>query len=151
MKEAGKCPHCGAEIARGPGVKQYYCLNCGAALDEKGEGQGQGGGEVKLGERGRGEGTTMKVVRRVGVLSVANIYGLVMVFLGLIYGLVYAFLGFAVEKIGDMEGFGFGLGFFIIIVLPIAYGALGWIFGLIGAALYNWVARLIGGVRIELE
>ena len=35
MKDRGRCPHCGAEIARGTGVKQYYCLNCGAALDEE--------------------------------------------------------------------------------------------------------------------
>jgi hypothetical protein len=43
--------------------------------------------------------------------------------------------------------FGFGA----VIFLPIFYGILGFIFGLIGALLYNGIARLIGGIEIELE
>lgn len=35
MRETGKCPNCGAEIIQATQIKQYYCLNCGAALDEE--------------------------------------------------------------------------------------------------------------------
>ena len=91
----------------------------------------------------------MKVVRRVGVISVANVYGLVMMFIGLILGLVYAFMGCAIEA--ATGGLGLGLGFIGIIVLPIMYGVIGWISGVIVAALYNLVAGWVGGVQIELE
>jgi hypothetical protein len=33
--------------------------------------------------------------------------------------------------------------------MPLFYGILGFVFGLIAALLYNGVARLIGGVEIE--
>jgi len=93
----------------------------------------------------------MRVVRRVSVISVANVYGLVMVCIGLIIGLVYAFLGCAIGAAADMGGVGFGFGLIGIIILPILYGIMGWVSGAIGAALYNLVAGWIGGVQIELE
>jgi hypothetical protein len=43
----------------------------------------------------------------------------------------------------------FGVG--SVVFLPIFYGILGFVFGLIGALFYNGIARLIGGVEIELE
>ncbi|MBV9269502.1 MAG: hypothetical protein JO165_00275 [Candidatus Eremiobacteraeota bacterium] len=39
----------------------------------------------------------------------------------------------------------------ILIVLPIFYGAVGFIAGLITAALYNLVARWTGGIEVTLE
>ena len=35
--------------------------------------------------------------------------------------------------------------------MPIIYGVMGLIFGVIGAALYNLVARWIGGFEVEVE
>jgi hypothetical protein len=40
-----------------------------------------------------------------------------------------------------------GMGIF----MPIIYAVMGFIFGVIGAALYNLVARWIGGFEIEVE
>ena len=40
-----------------------------------------------------------------------------------------------------------GMGIF----MPIIYGVMGLIFGVIGAALYNLVARWIGGFEVEVE
>jgi len=37
------------------------------------------------------------------------------------------------------------------IFLPIIYGVMAFIFGVIGAALYNLVARWIGGLEVEVE
>jgi hypothetical protein len=44
---------------------------------------------------------------------------------------------------------GFSLGFAILI--PIFYGVVGFVFGVIGAALYNLVASWIGGFEVEVE
>jgi hypothetical protein len=40
-----------------------------------------------------------------------------------------------------------GLGIFI----PVIYGVMGFFFGVIGAALYNLIARWIGGFEVEIE
>ena len=37
------------------------------------------------------------------------------------------------------------------IVLPLAYGIMGWISGYIGAWIYNFVAKSLGGVQVEVE
>ena len=46
---------------------------------------------------------------------------------------------------------GVGMGLFMILFVPILYGAMGFIIGLIGALLYNLVAKWVGGIEIELE
>lgn len=38
-----------------------------------------------------------------------------------------------------------------MILLPLLYGLLGFVFGLIAALLYNVVARLVGSLEIEVE
>ena len=41
--------------------------------------------------------------------------------------------------------FGFG------IFMPVFYGVFGFIFGVISAAMYNLIARWIGGIEVEVE
>jgi hypothetical protein len=78
--------------------------------------------------------------------------------IGLIFGIFVALaallgvLGAAAANSGGLAetiGFGIGGGLIGIVVLPIFYGIMGLIVGLISAALYNVVARLVGGIRIE--
>ena len=37
------------------------------------------------------------------------------------------------------------------ILMPVIYGVMGFIGGVIGAAVYNLVARWIGGIELEVE
>lgn len=73
--------------------------------------------------------------------------------LGLAFGMFFALfslLGAAVansESSDAFVGLLFGVG--SVIFLPIFYGILGFVFGLITALLYNGVARLVGGIEIE--
>ncbi len=48
-----------------------------------------------------------------------------------------------------MLGLLFGVG--AVVVMPIVYGLLGFVSALVGAALYNLVARVTGGIELELE
>ena len=97
------------------------------------------------------------VIRRVGVLSVGKMMGALYALLGLIAGAFFALfslLGAAVgmansESSDAFVGLIFGVG--SVIFLPIFYGILGFVFGLITALLYNGVARLIGGIEIDVE
>jgi len=98
-------------------------------------------------------------IRRVSVFSVAKVMGLMYVALGLVIGgLVTCFsvLGIAAVSSlagqtsdGDFVGLLFGVG--SIIVAPIMYGIIGFIFGAIMAFLYNLIAAWFGGIEIELE
>jgi hypothetical protein len=71
--------------------------------------------------------------------------------LGLLYGLMgLIFLPFfllATMLSPGEEGFGVGFA----LALPILYGVLGFIFTAIGCALYNWVARKVGGIELSLD
>jgi hypothetical protein len=46
-----------------------------------------------------------------------------------------------------VAGIMFGMG----ILMPVIYGVMGFIGGVIGAAVYNLVARWIGGIELEVE
>jgi hypothetical protein len=71
--------------------------------------------------------------------------------LGLLYGLMgLIFLPFfLLATMFSPNGAGFGVGF--ALALPILYGLAGFIFTAIGCALYNWVARKVGGIELSMD
>lgn len=97
------------------------------------------------------------VLKRVGVLSAGKVSGVLYGLLGLIFGVIFALFsllgaGIAVTQTGDsavMFGALFGVG--AVIFMPLFYGAMGFIMGVIMAALYNLVAGWVGGVELYLE
>ena len=95
----------------------------------------------------------MKKVKRIKAVSLGKIFGAMYVIMGLIFGGVVAIfmvLGdtfFASEN--NTEGIFFGIG--AIIILPIIYGLLGFVFGVTSGWLYNVVSKWIGGLEIVLE
>lgn len=94
------------------------------------------------------------IVKRVGVASVAKIYGAITATFGLLFGLMFALAsligaGFADSGPEALIGPIFGVG--AIITLPIIYGVMGLIGGAIGALLYNAFAALVGGVELDVE
>lgn len=100
------------------------------------------------------------VIKRFGVFSAAKIYAVVMAGVGLVIGvplgLIMIVFGAAMMSSSGSGGaagggVGIGLGLFYMIGLPIMYGIIGFIFGAIGAAIYNVASRTIGGLEMELE
>lgn len=103
-------------------------------------------------------------IRKFGVLSVAKIYGVMMLIISLIIAIPYGLIIIVFSLIGGigagsqdgaaglaLGGGGVVAGIAIMIVLPIIYGIMGFVFGLIGALVYNILAGLVGGVEIEVE
>ena len=99
------------------------------------------------------------IIRRVGVLSVAKITGIIAAAFGLIAG-VLVFLagslgGAAAAMNRGVEGQGLamvaGMGVLAIVALPVIYGIFGFIGGAIQAFVYNVAARFVGGIRIDTE
>lgn len=101
----------------------------------------------------------MQSVTRIGPLSVAKMLAVTYAFLGLFFGGVislFALMGAAVggaaggdSASGGIAAMLFGVG--AVIILPVVYGCLGFVGGLIMAPLYNLVARVVGGIEIELS
>ncbi len=103
-------------------------------------------------------------IRKLGILSLAKIYAVMMLVMSLLisipYGLfiiIFALIGGA--GAGQTDGFaglavgggGIIIGLLVMIGLPIMYAILGFIVGAIGALIYNIFAGLVGGVEIEVE
>ncbi len=96
------------------------------------------------------------VIRRFRVLSLAKVMGVMYALIGLLLGLffsLFSLLGAAFSSALDQSsgeawlGALFGVG--AVILLPIIYGCIGFVAGLIGSAVYNLVAGMVGGVEIE--
>lgn len=94
------------------------------------------------------------IVKRVGPMSFAKVAGMLYSLLGLCFGAIFsliALVGAAAGPDRGVPGFGVLFGVAAIIVLPIFYGVLGFVFSLIGAGLYNLVAGWVGGVEMDLQ
>ena len=89
-------------------------------------------------------------LRRIGILSVGKVFGILYAILGLLAGAGFSLFAMLGAAIGGEEAFGAIFGVFSIVLFPIVYGLIGAIFGMIGAAIYNVVAGVVGGIEWEL-
>jgi hypothetical protein len=97
------------------------------------------------------------VVRRVGVLSLAKILGVIYGAIGLIVGFffsIFAVLGTTFGQPPDLPQaplIGALLGVGAIVVMPVMYGVMGFLGGLLTGAIYNAVAGVAGGIELEVQ
>ncbi len=95
------------------------------------------------------------VITRVNALSVAKVAAVLYAGLGLIFGAMFSLIGMAFGSAmantegGAFLGTIFGVG--AIIIMPIVYGIIGFIFSFIAASLFNIAAGMTGGVEIETK
>ena len=94
------------------------------------------------------------VLKRIGPFSVAKMAATLYAILGLAIGAVFSLLSMVGLAAGPSEmpaiaGMLFGVG--AVLWLPLFYGAAGFVVALIGAALYNVFANLVGGIELQLE
>ena len=91
------------------------------------------------------------VINRVGPLSSAKVVGLLYAIIGLAMGaiisLVTAAGGFSQAAGSATPLFGIAA----VVFIPLAYGVMGFVATLILAALYNGLAKLVGGIEIDLS
>lgn len=98
------------------------------------------------------------VIKRVSPVSAAKISGVLYAGLGLVIGICFSVFSMLLGSMASQNtelsgtpfvGMIFGAG--AIIIMPIFYGVIGAIGGLIGALLYNLAAGIIGGLEIEAQ
>ena len=96
----------------------------------------------------------MHAIKSVGVLSVAKMMGAMYAIVGLFF-LPFALLMGLVASMAphqqNQNPFGPIFGLIFGIFAPIVYGVLGFIFGALGAFLYNLLARWLGGIEVRVE
>ena len=99
-------------------------------------------------------------IKRMGVFSCAKIYSITLAAMGLIvgviYGLIFIVLGGAMMAGGGRDagmagGSTLVIGLVMMIAIPVMYGILGFIAGIIGALVYNVAAGIVGGLELEIE
>ena len=97
------------------------------------------------------------ILKRIGPLSLAKISGILYAILGLVAGFFFAAMAFIGAAIGSNFDGGRGafpgilIGVVAIFAAPILYGLMGFLTGLVTAAIYNLLAGMIGGVEMEFE
>ena len=92
------------------------------------------------------------ILRRIGVLSFAKLYGAMCVFLGLIFGLIYGTVTIISGMVASQQpALGIVGGLLMMVLIPVLYGIFGFASGAISAYLYNLVAGRVGGLEMELE
>jgi len=99
-----------------------------------------------------------KVIREIGVISLGKVAGIVYACIGLIVGVIVAL----VSVLGGFAGLlgegrtaagliGMFLGAGAVFILPVFYGVLGALIGMLVAVIYNVAARLVGGIEITID
>jgi hypothetical protein len=98
-------------------------------------------------------GGELMIIKRVAVLKLAIFQSALMAAFGLIVALIFMVFGAMFSGLAGHQAAGaMGVaGIFMLIILPIFYGVVGFIAGAIGAALYNLIAGIVGGIEIEVE
>jgi hypothetical protein len=93
------------------------------------------------------------VIKRVAPLSCAKIAGVLYAAMGAIIGVFIALFSLAGAFASDTFGGGLGaiMGIGAIVIAPVFYGCLGFVFALIAAALYNFAAGRVGGVELDVQ
>jgi hypothetical protein len=94
-------------------------------------------------------------LKKIGILSAGKIAGLFGIIYGLIMGIFYSFV---YSKSSTLAALGqqipaviTTLGYASIIVMPIILGVAYFVAGIVGALIYNLLARWVGGVKLEFK
>ncbi len=94
-------------------------------------------------------------VRRIGVVSAANLVALVYLIIGLIFMVPVALVILAGVNVQsgsrELEGIGTGAAVASLIFFPLFIAATGWVFTALACLIYNLAAGMTGGVQLELR
>ncbi|MGA2100332.1 MAG: hypothetical protein ABSG34_04465 [Candidatus Sulfotelmatobacter sp.] len=94
----------------------------------------------------------MHILKSVGVMSVAKILGLLYGCMGLLLAPFFLLFGLVGSFAGQNNvPFAGVFGIVFAILMPVIYGAMGFVMGALGALLYNVLAKWVGGFELEMD
>lgn len=92
----------------------------------------------------------MKKLKKIGVMSLAKVMGLLYAIMGLILGALFS-LSASYMPPAQPYPLSVIFGSAAIVALPIVYGIMGFVSGLIGAALYNVIAKKVCPIEVDIK
>lgn len=96
--------------------------------------------------------SSKKRLKSISPLKAGIVLGALYVLMTLVMLLIFApffLLGVSTSNVGFPESIGTGIG--VLIIAPVMYGIVGFIGGVICAWIYNFVAKLTGGLVVTVE
>ena len=103
----------------------------------------------------------MEKIRKISVFSFAKFQALMGLLIGFVFGILYSFGGLIIDILVSLEwitstetpGLSYGtiLAFGALIGMPIIGTALGFVFGIIQAILFNYTSNWFGGISLKTE
>ena len=86
-------------------------------------------------------------IKKIGVLSLANLFAVLNLFFGLIIGIsITLFLLLFPGQLTFEGSFSFIVGPFSMLIFPIVFGIMGWFSGIVGGLFYNLTAKITNGI-----
>ena len=92
-------------------------------------------------------------IKRISVLQTSKVLAIATPFFGLFHSAIGVFLlvlGFTVDMT-DEEQLGLLITGFVLVPMPVYLLFLSYLFSILGCAIYNWIAHMVGGIEFELE
>ena len=95
----------------------------------------------------------MRRLKRIDPMSAFKMGGALYALIGLLIGALISLISVVGTSLApeEMGPFGILFGAMAVILFPILYGLIGAVFSAIAALLYNLVARVAGGLAVEVE
>jgi hypothetical protein len=96
----------------------------------------------------------MHTIKSIGVLSVAKIVGAMYGAMGLLLMPFFLLMGVVGPWLPNQNGrnpFGLMFGLVLGLFAPVVYGVMGFVFGALGAFVYNLMAKWIGGIEVQVQ
>jgi hypothetical protein len=98
-------------------------------------------------------------LRRIAPLQAGKLLGAFYGLFSLIFVPFFALAMVSARAAAKMDGaenaapmpFIFGMGVGVMILMPVLYAAMGFLFGALSALIYNWLAGWLGGLGLEFE
>ena len=93
-----------------------------------------------------------KRIKRISPLQMGKMLGIIYGLMGLVFLPFFLLMSTLAPQLPAEQRIGMltiGAGFSLFV--PVMYAVMGFVFGAIVAAIYNLVAKWIGGIEIELE
>lgn len=93
-----------------------------------------------------------RILKRVAPLSVGKVFALLYGAMGLIFIPFFLLMGAVTSNLPSAQRGVFALiGTGAAIAMPVCYALIGFIGGIISAAIYNLAAKWVGGIEVEVE
>jgi hypothetical protein len=99
------------------------------------------------------EETPAMILKRVDILSAGKVMGVMYAILGFIGAGIFFVISMLGFSLAPKEGAAMPMAMVAVacVLVPVLYGVLGFIGGLLMALIYNVVASLVGGLELEFE